>query len=206
MIWGKVLGIAVKWGNMPKVSTYRYSEDCYMDDKLLKKYLEYAKTEESFAVLFVKKHLAQAKEHWVDIVDCRRYEMSSDNLHFRFVVGGLYKRKIKPQYPSKSVYTINGKFDEPTYYLMVRAITWETAHKDIEQQKSKNITPRKFKITGISYDKNRSNKDFFRKDAPPEIKALANNLNDRTNPLWDRALQYANKPEFVYEIKKVYIN
>ena len=89
---------------------------------------------------------------------------------------------------------------------MVRAITWETAHKDIEQQKSKNITPRKFKITGISYDKNRSNKDFFRKDAPPEIKALANNLNDRTNPLWDRALQYANKPEFVYEIKKVYIN
>ncbi len=61
-----------------------------MDDKLLKKYLEYAKTEESFAVLFVKKHLAQAKEHWVDIVDCRRYEMSSDNLHFRFVVGGLY--------------------------------------------------------------------------------------------------------------------
>ncbi|MFM6439749.1 MAG: hypothetical protein ACKPJT_03625 [Microcystis panniformis] len=177
-----------------------------MDDKLLKKYLKYANTEESFAVLFVKKHLAQAKEHWVDIVDCRRYEMSSDNLHFRFVVGGLYKRKIKPQYPSKSVYTINGKFDEPTYYLMVRAITWETAHKDIEQQKSKNITPRKFKITGISYDKNRSNKDFFRKDAPPEIKALANNLNDRTNPLWDRALQYANKPEFVYEIKKVYID
>jgi hypothetical protein len=206
MIWGKVREIALKWGNMPKVTTCRYSQDCYMDDKLLKKYLKYANTEESFAVLFVKKHLAQAKEHWVDIVDCRRYEMSSDNLHFRFVVGGLYKRKIKPQYPSKSVYTINGKFDEPTYYLMVRAITWETAHKDIEQQKSKNITPRKFKITGISYDKNRSNKDFFRKDAPPEIKALANNLNDRTNPLWDRALQYANKPEFVYEIKKVYID
>jgi hypothetical protein len=177
-----------------------------MDDKLLKKYLEYANTEESFAVLFVKKHLAQAKEHWVDIVDCRRYEMSSDNLHFRFVVGGLYKRKIKPQYPSKSAYTINGKFDERGYYLMVRAITWETAHKNIEQQKSKNIAPRKFKITGISYDKNRSKKDFFREDAPPEIKALANNLNDRTNPLWDRALQYANKPEFVYEIKKVYIN
>lgn len=89
---------------------------------------------------------------------------------------------------------------------MVRAITWEAAHKDIEQQKSKNIAPRKFKITGISYDKNRSKKDFFREDAPPEIKALANSLNDRTNPLWDRALQYANKPEFIYEIKKVYIS
>jgi hypothetical protein len=177
-----------------------------MDDKLLKKYLEYANTEEALAVLFVKKHLAQAKGHWVDIVDCRRYEMSSDNLHFRFVVGGLYKRKIQPQYPSKSVYTSNGKFDERRYYLMVRAITWETAHKDIEQQKLKNTAPQKFKITGISYDKNRNNKDFFREDAPPEIKALANNLNNRTNPLWDRALQYANKPEFVYEIKKVYIN
>jgi hypothetical protein len=177
-----------------------------MDDNLLKKYLEYANTEESFAVLFVKKHLAQAKGHWIDIVHCRRYEMSSDNLHFRFVLGGLYKRKIKPQYPSKSMYTINGRFDERGYYLIVRAITWETAHKDIEQQKSNNIAPRKFKITGVSFDKNRSKKDFFREDTPPEIKALANNLNDRTNPLWDRALKYANKPEFVYEIKKVYIN
>jgi hypothetical protein len=177
-----------------------------MDNKLLKKYLKYANTEEAFAVLFVKKHLAQAKGHWIDIVDCRQYEMSSDNLHFRFVVGGLYKRIIRPRYPSKSTYTIDGKFDDHGYYMMVRAITWETAHKDIEQQKSKNVASRKFKITGISYDKNRDNKDFFRKDAPPEIKALANNLNDRTNPLWDQALQYANKPEFVYEIKKVYIN
>ena len=73
-----------------------------MDDKLFKKYLEYANTEEAFAVLFVKKHLARAKGHWVDIVDCRRYEMSSDNLHFRFVIGGLYKRKIQPKYPPKS--------------------------------------------------------------------------------------------------------
>jgi hypothetical protein len=176
-----------------------------MDDKLLKKYLEYANTEEAFAVLFVKKHLAQAKGHWVDIVDCRRYEMSSDNLHFRFVVGGLYKRKIKPQYPSKSAYTIDGKFDERRYYLMTRAITWKTAHKDIEQQKSKNVVVSKLKITGISYDKNRSNKDFFREDAPPEIKALAYDLYDRSNPLWEKALHYVNEPEFVYEIKRVYI-
>jgi hypothetical protein len=128
-----------------------------MDDELLKKYLEYAKSEESRAVLFVKKHLAQAKGHWIDIVDCQRYEMYSDELlHFRFVLGGLYKRKIQPQYPSKSIYTIDGKFDERRYYLMVRAITWETAHRDIEQQKSKNIASRKFKITGIRYAKNKS--------------------------------------------------
>ena len=177
-----------------------------MDDKLLKKYLKYANTDEAFAVLFVKKNLAEAKGHWVDILDCRQYEMSSDNLHFRFVFGGLYKRKIQPQYPPKSAYTTDEKFDERRYYLTIRAITWETAHKDIEQQKSKKMASRKFKITGKIYDKNRSNKDFFREDAPPEIMALANNLHDRTNPLWDKALRYANKPEFVYEIKKVCIN
>ena len=177
-----------------------------MDEKLLKKYLEYAKSEESFAVLFVKKHLFQAKGHWVDITDCRRYEMSPDKLHFRYVAGDLYKRKIQPKYPPKADHTFNGKFDEREYYLMARAMTWEAAHKDIEQQKAKKITARKFKITGVSYDKNRDNKDFFRKDAPEEIKALANNLNDRTNPLWDKALQYANQPEFVYKIKKININ
>lgn len=177
-----------------------------MDDKLLKKFLEYASTDEAFAVLFVKKHLTQAKGHWVDIVDCQRYEMSLDNLHFRFVEGGLYKRKIQPQYPSKTTYTIDGKFDEHGYYLMIRAITWETAHKDIEQQKSKNVAASKFKITGVSYDKNRDNKNYFRDDAPPEIKVLANNLYDRTNPLWGTAMQYANEPEFVYKIKQVSIN
>jgi hypothetical protein len=128
-----------------------------------------------------------------------------DDLHFRFVEGGLYKRKIQPRYPPKSAYTINGKFNEREYYLMARAITWETAHKDIEQQKSKNVAATRFKITGVSYDKNRNNKNYFRDDAPPEIKALAKNLNDRTNPLWDKAEQYFNEPEFVYKIKQVRI-
>jgi len=176
-----------------------------MNDKLLKKYLEYASTEEAFAVLFAKKHLAQAKGHWVDIVDCQRYEMSSDDLHFRFVVGGLYKRTIQPQYPSKTAYTTNGEFDERGYYLMTRAITWETAHKDIEQQKLKNVAPSKFKITGVSYPKNRCEDNYFRDDAPPEIKALAKDLHDRTNPLWGKAMQYVDEQEFVYKVKQVSI-
>jgi len=89
---------------------------------------------------------------------------------------------------------------------MIRAITWETAHKDIEQQKSKNVDASKLKIIGVSYDKSRSNKDYFRNDSPPEIKALAKNLYDRINPLWDGAMQYVNKLEFVYEIKQVYMH
>ena len=173
-----------------------------MDESLLKRYREYASTEEAFAVLLVKKHLAQAKGHWVDVVDCRRYEMSSDNMHFRFVVGGLFKRKIHPKYPPRSDYTNNGRFNERAYYLMTRAITWETAHADIEQQKSRNVSPPRFEIRGVSYDKNAGIKSYFRDDAPPEIKALANNLQDRTSPLWDRALKYVNSPEFVYEVRR----
>lgn len=174
-----------------------------MNDNLRRRYIEYASTEKALAVLFVKKHLAQAKGHWVDIVKCRRYEMSSDPLHFRFVVGCLYKRKVQPQYPPKVEYTVDGRFSEREYYLMTRAITWETAHKDIEQQKSKRITPIQFKITGVSYPKISRKDNYFRNDAPPEIKALAENLNDRTNPLWDDAMEYIAEQEFDYRIKEV---
>jgi len=176
-----------------------------MDEKLLRRYREYANTDEAFAVLLVKKHLTQSKGHWVDVSNCRRYEMSTDPMHFRFVVGGLFKRKIQPKYPPRSDYTSNGIFDERAYYLMTRAITWEAAHTDIEHQKVKRIAPVKFELQGVSYNKNAGNKNFFRDDTPPEIKALANNLQDRTNPLWDRALQYANAPEFVYEVRKAQV-
>ena len=173
-----------------------------MDQKLLARYREYAGSKEAFAVLFVKQHLAEAKGHWVDPVDFERYEMSPDDMHFRFVVGGLYPRKLQPKYPPKTAFAANGKIDEKAYYLMVRAITWETAHADIEQQKAARVRPLRFEVRGVSYDRNRGNTNFFREDAPPEVKALAANLADRTNPLWDIALQYANRPEFVYEVRR----
>jgi hypothetical protein len=176
-----------------------------MDETLLKKYRKYANTEEAFAILFVKKNIAQSKGHWVDVDACQRYEMSSDNFHFRFVFGGLYPRKIQPKYPSKSIFTHDGKFNERSYLLMVRAITWETANKDIEQQKSKQIKVSKFNIKGVSYDKNKNNKNYFLDSAPPEIKALADNLSNRTNPLWDEAMKYTVEPDFVYKIKQIHI-
>jgi hypothetical protein len=85
---------------------------------------------------------------------------------------------------------------------MTRAITWETAHTDIEQQKARKVSPLNFEIKGVSYDKNAGISGFFRDDTPPEIRALADNLNDRTDPLWDRAMQYINEPEFVYEVRR----
>ena len=98
--------------NQQSKTMHRLEVSQVTKNNLLENYIRYTKTEEAFAVFFVKKHLEQAKGHWVDIVDCRRYEKSPDSLHFRFVVGGLYRRKVRPQYPSKSEYTVNGKFDE----------------------------------------------------------------------------------------------
>lgn len=174
----------------------------HTNDKLIERYREYASSEEAFAVLFVKLHLKEAKDHWIDPVDFRRYEMSQDHLHFRFVVGALYRRRVLPKYPSKLSFTVNGVFDERRYLTTTRAITWDVAYRDIQAQRAAGVAGLRFEITGVSYDRNRGSSGFFREDAPPEIKALAKNLQDRTNPLWDRALQFANAPEFVYEVRK----
>ncbi|WP_295547397.1 hypothetical protein [uncultured Stenotrophomonas sp.] len=60
----------------------------------------------------------------------------------------------------------------------------------------------KFEVVGISYDRSQRSTGFFREDAPPQIKALALNLYDRTDPLWDVAMQYIRAPDFVYEVRK----
>lgn len=93
-----------------------------MNEKSFKRYLEYASTEEACALLFVKKHLAQARGQWVDVNDCQRYAIPANSLHFRLVVGGLFNRRLQPHYPPKSEYTIAGAFKEREYNLMERAI------------------------------------------------------------------------------------
>ncbi len=103
-----------------------------MKKGLINKYQNYAATEEAFAVLFVRNNLRKALGHWVDITDSKQYEMSDDKLHFRYVRGGLFRRKIDPMYPKKSMFTVDGVFNEKAYILAVRAITWETAKKDID--------------------------------------------------------------------------
>lgn len=50
---------------------------------------------------------------------------------------------------------------------------------------------------------------LFHKNRRPGIKALANNLNNRTDAFGDIAFQYANEPEFVYKTlmaPKIYRN
>lgn len=174
-----------------------------MIEDLLEQYDQFSRSDEAFAIQFVKKHLQRAKGHWVDPIDFQRYEMSDDDMHFRFVKGCLYPRKLHPKYPPKTNYMSGGKLDEYAYSRVVRALTWETARRDITQQITANVRPLRFEIHGVSYEKSRGQHDFFREDAPPEVKALAANLLDRTNPIWDTALEYANEREFVYKIRKV---
>lgn len=123
---------------------------------LFKKYIEYASSDEALAVLFVKKELKKAVGHWIDIIDYESYhDISYEDLEFKFVICGLYKRTIKPKYPPKSDFKINGKFDENNYYQAIRAITWSTAQEDIQQQKRKNVKAVKYEIRGVKYNKNR---------------------------------------------------
>ena len=164
----------------------------------IKKYLEYANSAEARAVLFVKKHLKQADNTvWVDILDCYApagYE--TEKLMFKYVSCELFPRKTTPRYPHRSQFK-----DEYDYITECRAITWETARKDINMLSLRGYIGRKYKISGVSYPKYPNLKPgrtmikpdpdkFFVESAPPEIKALAKNLNDRTDPLWEKAMQY----------------
>lgn len=149
---------------------------------LLKRYQEYAISEAAIAVLFVKTHLRQAQGRWIEPVSFRRYEMSPDSLHFRFVVGQLYDRLQHPKYPPKADFTLNGVLDESRYLAVARAITWDVAHRDIEQQKSTGVVGVQFEVTGVSYDRNRGNKGFFREDAPPRNQSLSAESSGQNRP------------------------
>jgi len=80
------------------------------------------------------------------------------------------------------------------YYLACRSITYNVAHKDIKEQKERGVKGEKYIIEGIRYfDRSKKKPSYFIESAPEEIKNLANNLNDKTNPLWDVALKYTNE-------------
>jgi len=174
-----------------------------MDKKLIEKYREYANSDEAFAVLFVKKYLEKSKGKWIDIVNYSnsKYYYVND-LEFKFLICVLYDKKIQPKYPPIMNFYNNGKFDERSYKETCRAITWETAHRDISEQKANYIKGISYKIEGVKFNKNK-NSNFFIEEAPQEIKDLEKNINDRTNPLWDIAFKYVSKPKYIFKIKLI---
>lgn len=128
----------------------------HIPEELFRKYIEYASSEEALAVLFVKKELNESAGHWVDILEFESYnDISYENLEFKLVKFSLFKRKIKPKYPPKDDFKVNGKFDENKYYQAVRAITWWVAHEDIQEQKRNGVRGIKYEIKGVKYNKNR---------------------------------------------------
>jgi hypothetical protein len=172
------------------------------EDKL-RKYLEYASTDEARAVIFVKKELRKSKGHWIDVVDCFSYQNHDPSvLEFKYVVCGLYKRKLKPNYPPKQNFIINGKVNEKKYYLSVRAITWETAQKDISQQKNKGIKGDIFEIKGVKYNKNRGK---FIKEPPWLDSPAWKDVDIYSLRGADRSYvqQFIAPPDWRYEIKSI---
>lgn len=158
-------------------------------------YFEALRSEQAKAIAFTRKYLSQAKGHWVDMLafrECVNYpddkekKFAKKNPNYELILCELFEKKILPEYPSEDDF-----IDEYEYYRAVRKITWETANKDIEQQRLQGIKPPRFKMIG--HYEERKNNGYFRDDAPPEIKALERNINDRTNPLWDIAHRYLNK-------------
>lgn len=173
-----------------------------MNTNLIKKYLEYTNSDEAHAVLYAKKYLNASKGHWVDIYDYYLDPYTDNPLGFKTVTCQLYKRTLNPKYPPKSQFMAHGKLDQSSYITAARALTWETANTDIEKQKNLGIKGKAYILKGTCLGLQHP-KNYFKSDAPDEIKALANHLNDRTSPLWDVAYKYANPPEYVYKLKSV---
>lgn len=165
-------------------------------DIMIEKYLQYASTDEAFAVLFVKKYLKAAKGKWIHIVEIHdSHYFEASNLEFRAVLCELFDRKMRPSYPNRADYE-----NEWLYRQAVRAITWETAHRDIEKQQNSGIKGTRYIIEGVKYP---LKQNFFREDAPPEIKTLERNLSDRTSPLWDVAIKYVRPKKWGFRIKRI---
>lgn len=175
----------------------------------IESYLEYANSPEAFAVLFVRKYLKSADTTvWVSVLDYEAY--NPEKLQFKSVRCELVPRRTRPRYPSQSGFS--SKHD---YVMACRAATWEAANRDIAVWYHAGRQGKEFLICGVSYPKKKRLLDinpekFFRPDAPSEIRALANDLSDRTDPLWDKALawvspEYAGSSDdgYVFKIRSV---
>lgn len=172
-----------------------------MNNFLLKKYIKYTHTDKSKAVLFTKTHLKISINYWIDIINYDAYPNSYyeyNNLYFRFVECGLYIRNIKPKYLKKIDFIINNKFDEYNYIIHNRAITWETANIDINNQKRKGVSGDKYKIIGVLYNKN---KGKYR-TKPPWLDPNSSFYGSQPSRWRDRCF-YEYDPEWIYEIKSI---
>lgn len=99
-------------------------------------YISYIKNGESAAV-FITRDLAlgiPTSGMWVDVVFAAKKERKDDRWDFNYFIVELFPRKIKPVYPK------NASADDKKY------ITWQTAHKDIDEQRKQGYHGKIYKI------------------------------------------------------------
>lgn len=172
---------------------------------LMNKYTKYAMSDKGKAEKFVRKHLKQANNKvWVEIIEIdapKYYEIGY--MQFKTVVCELYPRTTQPKYPPKSQYP-----DKDDYKLVCNAIEWETAQKDIRTQKRNGEKVVRYRIEGAVYLNAKDRPPMFVKSAPDYIKALANDVKDKSNSAWEEAYKYLNPEymnydEYKYKIRSI---
>lgn len=133
-----------------------------MTESLIEKYKLYYSTDENYAISFVKKNLADAENKWIKIL---HFKVGDGNdikkLEFENVVCEIFLKKILPVQPPKEYFS-----DPEDYILNCEAITWETAQRDIAEQKKRRIQGHKYSMIGRKVKI--ANKKFDGTDAEPK--------------------------------------
>ncbi len=164
-------------------------------DKCVNKYKEYAESPEAFAVLFVKKHLKTFK--WIKITNCDYFgDDGYKKLKFSSVKCELFERTIPPKYPDKNDYK-----DEKYYIRVCRAITWETAHRDISLQEKKGIKgiPKTLTVVRKLISKAKKYKRFVLRDYTINYEELQQELDKYGAKAIEKIPEASRK--YVYEEK-----
>jgi hypothetical protein len=121
----------------------------YNDEEVLKQYFNYVTSEEA-TIVFIAKNLVNdlyTKKKWVDVVGFDCGVQKGKRFAFNYIVVELFEKKIYPKYPKDADSSLK------------RAITWQTAHNDIEQQRSKGIRGPMFLITCHLYNRNKGKEE-----------------------------------------------
>ena len=99
-------------------------------------YILYLANGESVAV-FITRDIVNSintSGKWIDVIELQGRENMYGKWSFKKIIVEIFPRKINPVYPKEA--TIETK----------KFITWETAHRDIEMQRSKGVKGIKYEI------------------------------------------------------------
>ena len=92
-------------------------------------YISYLANGDSAAV-FITRDIVKSintKDKWIDVVELQGQKNWDCKWDFKRIVVEIFPRKIKPIYPKNATLE------------MKKYITWETAQRDIREQRSKGI-------------------------------------------------------------------